>query len=352
MSFKSLTKCAAVGIALGLFSAGAAHGGEVDSAGVTKVVRRYFPEGSGGGLAVLVVKGGKVVHCRGYGFKEKETPITADTKLGLASVTKQFAAMCAAMLIEEGKLSLSDKVADHLPELIFPQQGRELLIRDLIWHTSGLANFIKAEEKESIAKYKAEHGLERLNNKTHAEWLATRALLREPGTEWEYTNSGYVLLARIVEVLAGQPFHEFQQEKIFDALGMSSTSDSTRFNGSGNMMTTLNDYAKWDRALREGTLLKEETAKLLFESGSLDNGEKVDYGFGWKLAYEGGELIEVYHGGVGSAPASSRNFVLRDLRNRITVVFFARENLSFTRTVRSEFAGAIRDVVLADESNR
>ncbi len=85
-------------------------------------------------------------------------------------------------------------------------------------------------------------------------------LRRAPGLEFEYTNSGYVLLARIIEVVAEKPFHEFQQERIFDVLGMTNTTDGTRFNGSGNMATTLEDYAKWDRALWDGTLLNGETS--------------------------------------------------------------------------------------------
>lgn len=345
--YRRLSRNVAVLIAAALlFPLAVVGGAEVESAGITKVVRQYFPEGSEGGLAVLVIKQGEVLHAKGYGLKSEKQPITPDTLMGLASVTKQFAAMCAALLIEEGKLSLSDKVSKHLPGVSLPVGGRELLVQDLLWHTSGLVNFIKSEEKQSIAKYKQEHGLEWLNNRTHAEWLATQALLRDPGTEWEYTNSGYVLLARVVEVVAEKPFHEFQREKIFDVLGMSSTSDSTRFNGSGNMSTTLSDYAKWDRALRERILLGEESSALLFKSGTLDNGDKVNYGFGWKLVFDGDELIEVFHGGVGSPPRSARNFVLRDLRNHITVVFFARENLSFVRAVRQKFASDLRDQAL------
>ena len=348
MNLALATNAAAVGAAFVLCSSCAVRGTEVESEGVAEVIRQHFPKDAEGGLAVLVVEQGKVVHCKGYGLKNGKTPITPETKMGLASVSKQFAAMCAAFLIEEGRLKLSDKVSDHLPGLEFPSEGRELLVQDLVWHTSGLANFIEADERESIAKYREQYGLPRLNNKSHAEWLATQPLRRPPGTEWEYTNSGYVLLARIVEVISGKPFHEFQRERIFDPLGMNDTTDSTRFNGSGNMMTTLNDYAKWDRALWKGNLLEEETTGLLFDSGTLDNGEKVNYGFGWKLAFDDEELIEIYHGGVGSRPGSSRNFVLRDLRHRITVAFFARENLSFTRAVRPKFAEAVRDAVRKD----
>lgn len=325
---------------------------EVEDPGISEIVRRHFPENAEGGLALLVVRDGKILHAKGYGKRYGKTPITPDTRMPLASVTKQFAAMCAAILIEEKKLEMSDPVSKYLPDLKFSGAGRELLIRDLVWHTSGLPNFIKADERASIEQYKKEHGLEHLTNKTHAEWLATLPLLRAPGVEHEYTNSGYVLLARIIEVVAGKPFHEFQQERIFDVLGMKDTTDSSRFNGSGNMTITLRDYAKWDRALWDQTLLNEETSKLLFQSGTLNKGEPVGYGFGWRVEYEDGKLKEVRHSGVGSPKSSARNIIVRDMENRITVALFVRENLTFGKVHRREFADEIRKFVLKETDSK
>lgn len=320
----------------------AASGG-IEQPQISTIVRKHFPIGSAGGVAVLVVKDGQIIHRMGYGLKEGKTPITPDTPMPLASVTKQFAAICAAFLIEEGKLGLTDKVSDHLPDLKLPVEGRELRVQDLLWHISGLPNFIEAKEKAAIDEYKKEHGLKRLTNKTHADWLTTMPLRRAAGIKYEYTNSGYVLLTRIIEVIAGKPFHEFQQERIFDPLDMKQTRDSVTFNGSGNMFTSLNDYAKWNRALRDGTLVKPDTWKLIVQSGTLDNGEPVGYGFGWEVVHEDAELIEMSHGGGGSPPGNARNWVLRDLRNRITVAFFARENPKFTRELREQIADEIRD---------
>jgi CubicO group peptidase (beta-lactamase class C family) len=338
---------AAIGIGIGvaILAAWSTSAVEIESPGIEAIVQKHFPAGSKGGMAVLVIKDKTVIHSKGYGLRYGKTPITPQTRMGLASVSKQFAAMCAAFLIEEGKLRLTDKVSKHLPNLRIPRMGRELRVQDLVWHINGLPNFINAKEKASIERYKKKHGLERLNNQTHAEWLAAMKPLRAPGLKWEYTNSGYVLLARIIEVVAGKPFHQFQKERILDVLGMTNTTDSTRFNGSGNMTMPLEDYAKWDRALWDGTLLNDETTKLLFQSGQLDNGDPVGYAFGWHVVHEAGKLVEMSHGGVGSAPGSSRNMIIRDPRNRITVAFFARENLKFNRSYRSRFAEEIRDQV-------
>jgi len=314
---------------------------EVEMNGINEVVRKFFPRGAKGGLAVLVTKENEILHCKGYGKKNGKAPITPNTPMGLASVTKQFAAMCAAMLIEEGKLKMTDKVSDYLPDLEFQNPGRELLIQDLVWHISGLPNFIKKAERESITAYKIKHGLKNLNNQTHAEWLSTLPLRRKPGTEFEYTNSGYVLLCRIIEVITEKPFHEFQEERIFDLLEMDDTTDSTRFNGSGNMSTTLLDYAKWDRALWNHILLNDETSELYFTSGELDNGGRIEYAMGWRVEYEGDKLVRVSHGGTGSPPGNSRNMISRNLKNRTTVAFFARENTSFNKARKAEFIEAL-----------
>tara|TARA_R110002049_G_scaffold129798_1_gene287874 strand:- start:555 stop:1742 length:1188 start_codon:yes stop_codon:yes gene_type:complete len=275
--------------------------GEVEQSEISAVVREHFPEGADGGLALLVVSNGEVIHSKGYGLKNGKEPITPTTPMPTASVAKQYAAMCAAVLMDEGKLAMSDKVADHLPEVKLARDGRELLIQDLVWHIGGLPNFLNSKEKASIAEYRERHGLERLNNQTHAAWLATMPLLRSPGIEFEYTNSGYVLLARVVEVIAGKPYAEFQRERIHEALNFAGTRTITSFNGSGNMETTLEDYVKWDRALWETTLLGGDRAQMLFQSGTLDNGEPVGYGFGWNVESDEQGVKEVWHRGRQSA---------------------------------------------------
>lgn len=322
---------------------------EVECAEISAVVRKHFPEDSKGGVAVLVIRDGKVLHRKGYGTGNG-APITPDTPMGLASVSKQLTAMCVAFLIEEGRMKLSDKVADHLPEVKLSADGRELLVQDLLWHTSGLADFIKTAEKPSISAYKEANNLEWLTNQAHADWIATRPLKRTPGTQFEYTNGGYALLARLVEVISGKPFHQFQQERIFDVPGMNQArAVSQRFNGAGNVEMSLNDYAMWDRALREGRLVKPATWQMMMQSGTLDDGTPVGYGFGWQVTHENGELVEMMHGGSGSPPGNSRNIVLRDLRHDLTVAFFSRENLRYTRELRDQIAREIRDCALALE---
>jgi CubicO group peptidase (beta-lactamase class C family) len=113
-----------------------------------------------------------------------------------------------------------------------------------------------------------------------------------------------------------------------EVLGMTATTDSERFNGSSNMVTTLNDYAKWDRALwaEDDRLLSPTGWRMLFTAGTLDDGTPVGYGFGWKLNFEDLQLISVEHGGSGSGTTAARHFVRRHFFDRTTVAFFTQEH--------------------------
>lgn len=311
---------------------------EVENESVDRVVRERFPEGFSGGVAVYVRRDGELVHRKGYGSVGGQ-PLTSASPLKLASISKQFAAMCVMMLIDEGNLSPKDKVIDLVPEWKTDPAYRPLLVQDLLWHTNGLANFINQDEKKSINDFKAEHELSFLNNRTHAKWLAQTARKGAPGVEHSYTNSGYVLLARIVELIAEEPFHQFQQRRIFDALGMASTTNSSRFNGSGSMSTTLLDYGKWNRTLwgHDSRLLTAGSHRRLFVRGQLDDGQLVEYGYGWRLKYSGDDLVYAEHGGAGSAPTAARNWVRRYTDRQTTIAVFSQEHPSFVRSERESF---------------
>lgn len=323
---------------------------EID--GLGEIVNRRVSIESPGGVAVLVTQNGVVQHQKGYGFV-KGRRVTSRTPLRLASITKQFAAMCAAMLIEEDRLDLEAKVSHYLPDINLPIKGRELYVKDLMWHTSGLANFIQTKEKAAIAEFKKQRGLPHLTNETHAQWLATMDVRRAPGKEFEYTNSGYILLTRLIEVIVGEPFHAFQQRKLLDVLGMTETTDSHRFNGSGNMVTTLVDYAKWDKALwqQDARLLSKDGYKMIFTQGSFDNGDPVEYGFGWHVECKNGKPVIAEHGGGGSGTTAARNWIRRHYKDGTTVAIFAQEHPQLHREARGDFVSELYDGVLKARSS-
>tara|TARA_R110002072_G_scaffold13481_2_gene56903 strand:+ start:114823 stop:115278 length:456 start_codon:yes stop_codon:yes gene_type:complete len=149
-------------------------------------------------------------------------------------------------------------------------------------------------------------------------------------------------------VIAREPFYKIQKRRIFDVLGMTQTTDSTRFNGSGNMGTTLVDYTKWDRALwqQDPRLLSVAGYKMLFAQGKFDNDEPIDYGFGWRLECRNGKLLTAEHDGAGSGTTAARNLIRRHFKDGITVAIFAQDPPQLGRSNREEFVSEIYEWLL------
>ena len=280
------------------------------------------------GLAVLVRKDGRTVIERGYGLRELRTFVKIDsqTNFRLASCSKQFTAMSIMLLVHDGKLHYDDQLTDVFPD--FPAYGKAITIRNLLNHTSGLPDY---EDLMAAAE-----------TRNHAPiWTPTRQiqdaevleLLQEetagkfaPGTQWSYSNSGYVVLGLVVAKMSGQPFGEFLRERIFTPLRMSQTlafekgknrvsqrayghskeadvwkqtdqSSTSATLGDGGIYSSLTDLAKWDEALAQHTLLSEKEMQPALTPAQLSNsaqpkwpansdrpeGTPVSYGFGWFL---------------------------------------------------------------------
>ncbi|HEY1483041.1 MAG TPA: serine hydrolase domain-containing protein, partial [Candidatus Acidoferrum sp.] len=173
------------------------------------------------GLAVVVKRHGKIVFAKGYGVRSSRSAakIDADTNFRLASVTKQFTAMAVMLLVHDKKLNYEQRLTDIFPD--FPEYGRNITVRNLLNHTSGLPDYEDLMEKEEKAhgpRWSAEHQIQ------DTEVLA---LLRQassgkfaPGTSWAYSNSGYVVLGLIVSKVSGEPYGDFLQQRIFAPLHM------------------------------------------------------------------------------------------------------------------------------------
>jgi CubicO group peptidase (beta-lactamase class C family) len=275
------------------------------------------------GVAALVVHNGRAVFRRGYGVTDLRTLRKIDglTNFRLASFTKQFTAASIMLLAHDGKLHYDDHLTDFFPE--FPQYGKYITARNLLNHTSGLEDYGELLIKqypgtppEKIPQILDAGVLKLLEQQTSGKFPA--------GTKWEYSNSGYAVLAMIVEKVSGKPFAQFLQERIFTPLKMKNTlayekgknevphrayghtrkddgwhetdqSPTSAVLGDGGIYSSLDDLAKWDRALREHTLLSEaEMQPALTPVQPTDgpakfpDGPTVSYGFGWFLdPYQG-----------------------------------------------------------------
>jgi CubicO group peptidase (beta-lactamase class C family) len=296
------------------------------------------------GCAVLVIKDGKMVFRKGYGITDLRSlhAITPQTNFRLASLTKQFTATPIMLLVHDGKLRYDDYLSDVFSD--FPAYGRAITIRHLLNHTSGLLDYEDIMEKQSagvpdemIPQIKDAGVLELLKHQTGTKF--------PPGTRWAYSNSGYVVLAMVVEKKSGMSFGDFLQQRIFKPLEMNGTiayekgkneianrayghtlnagvwretdqSSTSATLGDGGIYTSLDDLGKWDRALTGHTLLTaKEMAAALSPPAAASGGplQKPDgslaplYGFGWFLdPYRGHRRYSHYGETVGFRTAIQR----------------------------------------------
>ena len=305
------------------------------------------------GAAVLVIQNGKAVHSKGYGMASlgERRPITADTSFLLASVTKQFTAMAVMMLAEQGKLRYEDTLASFFPE--FPAYAGKITVRHLLNHTAGFAEYDTLFEQAGTVR-KADYGLPRKPRADAFEptvfdvrkILAAQKVPRfAAGEKFEYSNSGYVLLALIVEKVSGQRFAEVLEQRIFRPAGMKRSllyderrpvvrnratsyrkenggwtevnyAPSNAVYGEDNIYTTMEDLYRWDQALETNKLVTAATFQEAIRPGKLNDGSATDYGFGWRLGERAGHKA-YFHSG---SWLGYRNGILRIPERRLTVV--------------------------------
>lgn len=275
-----------------------------------------WPGGDAPGAAVVVVQDGEVLHRGSYGLADLETGavISPGTPFRLASLTKQFTAVAVMMLRERGELDYDDPVSKFLPA--FLTQPRTITIRHLLWHTSGLQDheelFWKSGEIDGDypRSSKLGRGGFEPTSKDALRIVAGRGLRFAPGDEWEYGNTGYTVLAQLVERVSGKSFSRFLSEHIFTPLGMNNSLlyDETRpampgcaisytfegetyqdvdytplnqLYGHDGIYSTADDMVKWYRALASDELVAPPASEMAFASGELNVGAKTGYGFGW-----------------------------------------------------------------------
>ena len=269
------------------------------------------------GAAVLVVRDGKPVFRQGYGVTDLRSlhSIGPQTNFRLASFTKQFTAMCIMLLARDGKLHYDERLTDIFPE--FPAYGKSISIRNLLNHTSGLPDYedILMKQYPDTPPEKIPQILDAGVLKLMEQQTSTNF---PPGSKWEYSNSGYAVLAMIVEKVSGKPFGQFLHDRIFVPLKMENTlayekgkndvpnraygysktdkglqqtdqSPTSAVLGDGGIYSSVDDLAEWDRALREHTLLSEAemrpalTPVHVADGLPTSEGHTVSYGFGWFL---------------------------------------------------------------------
>jgi CubicO group peptidase (beta-lactamase class C family) len=295
------------------------------------------------GLAVLVRKDGQTVFERGYGVRDLQTHSKIDptTDFRLASFTKQFTAMATMLLVHDGKLRYDEPLTEVYPD--FPAYGRNITVRHLLTHTSGLPDYedLMGSKWTDTHQIQDAEVLDLLKQQSAGKFA--------PGTSWSYSNSGFVMLGLIVAKVSGQSFGQFLHNRIFEPLYMSGTlvyvngqnsvpnrafghskkgdafeqtdqSSTSATQGDGGIYSNLRDLAKWDAALDKHTLLSQREMQPALTPVKVPNpSEPVSYGFGWFLdPYEGNRRM--WHSGTTTG---FRTVIDRFVDPRLTIVILS-----------------------------
>jgi len=255
------------------------------------------------GVSALVAKDGKVIYRKAFGKANLELDVnmTSENVFEVGSITKQFTAVAILMLLEEGKLSLEDNITKFIPE--YPTNGKNITVHHLLTHTSGIKSYTSMQSfgkvmmiDESPIKF--------------IDFFKNEPMDFNPGEKYKYNNSGYFILGYIIEKASGMTYQKFIQERIFDKIKMNSSYYGShskliknRASGyqnrgeftnaqyisltlpyaAGSIMSTVDDMLKWQTALTNNVFVKQATINKAFTNYTLNNGDTINYGYGWSI---------------------------------------------------------------------
>jgi len=296
------------------------------------------------GACVMVVRDGYVLFQKAYGMANLEEKRLAKTSTNyrLASVTKQFTAMAVMILAERQKLSYEDPLTKFFPD--FPAYGKTITVRQLLHHTSGLIDYEGVIPAGTTRPLTDADVLDLMKRQDRTDFA--------PGSRFRYCNSGYALLALIVERASGAAFTEFLRDNVLTPAGMTGstfygrddratpnraygyTKRSDRFErtdqsltssvaGDGSLYASVDDLLKWDRALNRATLVRPDTLQNAFTPGVVGPESKdTGYGFGWFIGRYQGKKMYWHRGGTVGFTAAVSRFPDR----KLTVVVLTNRN--------------------------
>jgi CubicO group peptidase (beta-lactamase class C family) len=310
---------------------------------------------------VLIAEKNRIVFQKAYGYANLRTreELTNNDIFQLASVSKQFTAAAVMLLKEKGFLSYDEPVSRYMPEFPYP----DITIRHLLTHRAGLPEYrwfldaVLPDKSMAVSNTDLMRYLQELKP----------GLNFKSGTRFLYSNTGYAVLAALIERISGIGFDTFMQKAFFEPAGMKQTSvyskcnklnfpgrvkgyerngretpDNDGFNGitgDKNVFSTAYDLFLWDQALYSNKILKQETLQEAFTEGSPARRNGRNYGFGWRLNYENPEKKIVYHGGWWDG---FRTLFLRNLSDGNTLIVLSNKvnhSINSLQDVREELCG-------------
>lgn len=290
------------------------------------------------GLALAVLYKGEPVLMKGYGYADLQgQPVKTNTLFAIGSVSKSITAFAVMILVQQGKINLDDSVLKYLPRA--PQQWQAVTIRQLLSHTSGIPQ----------------------HQGPHLPWLriwqklANKPMQFSPGTNFKYNNFGYIVLSRVIEKVSQQNLSTFLAENIFTPFGMGQTgfpdtlfpsglaagyrviNNKLTLNpnrrpwlqmwGSGGVVSSISDMAKWDAAMTMGKLLQPASYREMWSPVFLQDGKPSgrkgwSWALGWQVSYFGNKLVAEKNGAI----RGYSSWVVRHIDEQISIIILANTN--------------------------
>ena len=292
------------------------------------------------GIAVAIVRNGKIEQIKSYGFAnlEHRVPVKPETIFQSGSIGKQFTAAAVMLLVQDGKISLDDKITKFFPDA--PATWKNITVRHLLTHTAGFNDY--PDEVDLRRDYTEDQMIDFFKKVPPAF---------PPGERWNYSNVGYVMLGILIRKVTGKFYGDFLREKIFGPTRMTTAriiseadivpnraagyrvlngeiknqewvSPSTNTTADGSLYFSILDLAKWDAALYTDEPLKQSTLARVWEPVRLNNGVVTNYGFGWFTGSFHNHRV-VFHGGSWQG---FKSFIMRFLDDRRTIILLANSS--------------------------
>jgi CubicO group peptidase (beta-lactamase class C family) len=284
---------------------------------IDSLLQEKYPQNAPG-ATFLIAKKGNIIYKKAFGLSNLELNVSMqpDNVFEIGSMTKQFTAIGILMLMEKEKLNLHDEITKFIPG--YPTNGHKITIHHLLTHTSGIKSFTSMKELNAISK-------KDLTPIELIDFFKNETIDFVPGEKFKYNNSGYVILGYIIETITGQSYADFVEEQIFKELEMTASQYASRSEviqnrasgyhnkdgyinnrevsftlpySSGSLMSTVNDMFKWQEAIKNNLLISKETTEKAFTNYKLNNGEHINYGYGWHIKAINGIPIREHGGSI------------------------------------------------------
>lgn len=332
---------------------------EIDAENKTASIDMFFQNRVKAGFngALLVEQKGVLLYKNIHGlsnFQQKDS-LTFESTFQLASISKIFTGIAVLQLVEEGKINLTDTIQRYIPEFLY----KNITIANLLSHRSGLPNYLYCFDKKQKDK--------KVDNPTNEElvkWFSEANPLLQPSAgvnqKFQYNNSNYAVLARIVEVVTKEPFPEYMHKKLFAPLGMNFTyidtmasedllaTKTTGYDGSRarerdffdgvygdkGVFSTPDDLLKWYHGLQSGLLIDPNLLDSAFVPRSLERPSRHNYGYGFRLMTNLHDMTQVhyvYHGGWWNGYS---NMFWMDYKNDYVIIFLSNKRNRISYDVR------------------